>query len=92
MSAVIPLAPSNVSMGNGAYAAIANDHSLKCDLERTGLTHTPNGSLADRTDKYKLNLEVCCRVHNVDTIPGMNNEPGPDHPRDNTVPLFEDSA
>ncbi len=92
ISAVISLAPSNVSVGKGAYAAIANDHSLKCDLERTGFSHTPYGSLADRTDKYEFNSDVCRKVHVRNTIPGINNEPGPDHSCDNTVILTNDSA
>lgn len=78
ISAVIPFVHSNVSLGKGAYTAIANDHSVCCDLERTGKSHCPSGSLAGST-AYESNNDERRVVHLVDTIHGINNETGPDH-------------
>lgn len=78
------LAHSNVPLGEGAYAAIANEHSVSCDVAETGEPHCPSGPIAGPNINGKL-LEEKREVHNRDTIHSINNEPGPDHPRDNTA-------
>ncbi len=80
-----------MSVGKGAYTAIANDHSVCCDSERTGKAHCHSGSIAGST-AYDSLKEECCVVHEVDTIHGINNESGPDHSWDNTAAYKEDKA
>lgn len=88
---VITFAHSNVPVGEGAYAAIANEHSVICDVIETGEPHLRPGSLAGTNPVVKL-LSEKCEVHNRDTIHLINVETGPDHSCDNTAACKENTA